>query len=100
MVGPEPNPKELEHAFRREVLKLLKAEGKITDLVIENMLSWYHSGFNVHCGNAISPFDHNGLERLAQYIIRAPISQERMTYVPACRRVSQGYLQSQRRQYH
>ena len=55
----------------------------ITDLVIENMLSWYNSGFNIYCGNAITPSDHNGLERLAQYIIRAPISQERMIYVPA-----------------
>ena len=33
--------------------------------------------------NSITPSDHNGLERLAQYIIRAPISQERMIYIPA-----------------
>ena len=83
IVGPEPDPKELEDAFRWEVLKMLKGEGLITDLIIENMLSWHNSGFNVYCGDTISPSDHNGLERLAQYIIRAPISQERMIYVPA-----------------
>jgi len=83
IVGPTPEPKELEDAFRWEVLKMLKDEGLITDLVIENMLSWYNSGFNIYCGNAITPSDHNGLERLAQYIIRAPISQERMIYIPA-----------------
>jgi hypothetical protein len=83
VTGLNPDPKELERAFRFEVLKMLKSEGKITDLVIDNMLSWYNSGFNVYCGSAISPFDHNGLERLGQYIIRAPISQERMTYVPS-----------------
>jgi hypothetical protein len=83
MVGPEPDPKDLEHAFRWEVLKMLKDEGKITDLVIENMLSWYNSGFNVYCGIPVRPSDKDGLERLAQYIIRAPISQERMTYIPA-----------------
>lgn len=83
ITGPEPDPKELEDAFRWEVLKLLKDAGKINDLVIENMMGWYHSGFNVYCGTVINPFDQEGLERLAQYIIRAPISQERMAYVPA-----------------
>ena len=81
--GPEPEPKELEAAFRCEVFKLLKDAGKINDLIIGNMISWYHSGFNIYCGNVIYPFDQEGLERLAQYIIRAPISQERMTYVRA-----------------
>jgi hypothetical protein len=27
---------------------MLKAEGKIGDAVIENMMGWRHSGFNVH----------------------------------------------------
>lgn len=73
---PDPDPKELEGAFRCEVLKLLKDAGKINDLIIENMMSWHHSGFNVYCGNVINPFDQEGVERLAQYIIRAPISMD------------------------
>jgi hypothetical protein len=28
------------------------------------------------------PWDQEGIERLAQYVVRAPISQERMTYIP------------------
>lgn len=52
--GPRPNPSDLETAFRLEVLKMLKNEGKITGLIIENMLSWHHSGFNAYCGEAIS----------------------------------------------
>ena len=28
-----------------------KAEGQINDRVIENMLNWHHSGFNVYCSN-------------------------------------------------
>ena len=47
-IGPGPEPKDLEELFRYEVLKMLKAEGKINDAVIENMLSWHHSGFNVY----------------------------------------------------
>lgn len=61
---------------------MLKAEGKINDTVIENMLSWRHSGFNVYCGSTIWPNNDNGLEDLARYIIRDCFSAERMTYLP------------------
>ncbi len=80
-VAPGPKPKDLEDLFRYEVLKMLKTEGKITDAIIENMLSWRHSGFNVYCGLAIWPHDEDALENLAHYIIRAAFSQERMTYI-------------------
>ena len=62
---------------------MLKSEGKINDLVIENMMNWHHSGFNVYCGKAIWPHNEEGLENLARYIIRASFSQERMTYIAA-----------------
>ena len=62
---------------------MLEAEGKIIDSVIENMINWRHSGFNVYCGSAIWPSNPEGLENLARYIIRASFSQERMTYVAA-----------------
>ncbi len=45
MVGPQPDPKALEQAFRLEVFKMLKKEGKISDAVIDNMLGWHNSGF-------------------------------------------------------
>jgi len=74
-------------------LKMFKAEGKISDAVIENMLSpangaagckhWRHSGFNGYCGPTIWPNNDQGLEDLARYIIRACFSQQRMTYVAA-----------------
>ncbi len=80
---PKPNPKDLEDLFRYEVFKMLKSEGRINDLVIENMMNWRHSGFNVYCGKAIWPHNEDGLENLARYIIRASFSQERMTYIAA-----------------
>ena len=83
MVSPPPDTGELEKLFRHEVFKMLKAEGKITDVLIENMMNWRHSGFNVYCGNAKWPHNQEGLENLARYIIRASFSQERMTYIPA-----------------
>ena len=71
---PTPHPKDLEDLFRFEVLKMLKSEGKINELVIENMMHWpparralslrlgeRHSGFNVYCGKAIWPHNEEGL---------------------------------------
>ena len=66
--GPSAEAKDLEELFRYEVLKMLKAEGKINDAVIENMLCWYHNGFNVYCGPTIWPNNNQGLEDLARYI--------------------------------
>jgi hypothetical protein len=83
MMGTEADASSLIDLFRGEVFKMLKKAGKIDDHIIENMLSWHHSGFNVYCGPAINPGDQEGLEKLAQYIIRAPLSQERLLYIPA-----------------
>lgn len=69
MVCPPPDSGALEKPFRYEVLKRLKAEGKITELIIENMMNWCHSGFNVYCGKAIRPHNEKGLESLARYIL-------------------------------
>ena len=55
----------LENLFRDEVLKILKSEGKINNRVIENMLTWRHTGFNVFCRNRIWPDNDEGLENLA-----------------------------------
>mgnify|MGYP001008438018 CR=1 FL=1 len=57
MVGTEPDASSLIDLFRGEVFKMLKKAGKIDDHIIENMLSWHHSGFNVYCGPAINPGD-------------------------------------------
>ena len=78
---PDAKTQDLEELFRYEVLKMLKAEGKITDAIIENMMSWHHSGFNVYCVQTLWPDNEEGLENLARYIIRASFSQERMTYI-------------------
>jgi hypothetical protein len=64
-------------------IKMLKAEDKIKDAVIENMLSWRHNGFNVCCGPTIWANNDKGLEDLARYIISACFFQERMTYIAA-----------------
>ena len=68
MVGTLPNSSDLEELFRAEVFRMLKKERKINDSLIENMMSWHNSGFNVYCGDPIQPWDQEGIERLAQYV--------------------------------
>jgi hypothetical protein len=77
-VCPQPDTGALEKLFRYEVFKILKSEGKINDVVIENMMNWRHSGFNVYCGKANSPpteafilYDEFSSPRADDYIIGA-----------------------------
>ena len=62
MVCSPPYTCDLEELFRYEVFKMLKAEGKITDVAIENMMNWRHSGFSVYCAKAIWPQKEEGSE--------------------------------------
>ena len=55
---------------------------KITEDLVDMMIGWRHSGFNVYCGPRIQPGEDEAIENLARYIIRASFSQERMTYIP------------------
>jgi hypothetical protein len=80
-VAPPLELKKLEAIFRHKVFRLLLNKGKITQELIAMLSSWRHSGFNIFCGNRISPTDDTAMENLACYIIRASFSQERMQYL-------------------
>ena len=80
-VSPPFELKKLEALFRHKVLRMLLNKGKITQEMIAMLATWRHSGFNVFCGNRISPDDDTAMENLARYIIRASFSQERMQYL-------------------
>jgi len=61
---------------------VLLSRKKITEDLVDRMMGWRHSGFNVYCGPRIQPGEEEAMENLARYIIRASFSQERMTYIP------------------
>ena len=82
MTSLSPKAEDLIVPFAMEVFNMLKKEGKINNFIIQNMMNWQHSGFNIYCGQTVDPFDNESVERLSQYIVRAPLSQERMTYIP------------------
>jgi len=82
VVLPAIPVKLLEQGFRSEVLKLLVAEGAIGERLSASMLAWRHSGFSVHNGVRVRAGDVEGRKKLAQYMLRAPLSLEKMTYLP------------------
>ena len=74
------NVQGIEKLFASLVFKMLLEEGMISKELVENMNSWKHSGFSVHCGKPVKADDINGRKTLSEYISRAPFSLERMSF--------------------
>jgi len=81
-VAPSFELKDMEEIFHHKVFKMLLSKGKITQDLVNMLMSWRRSGFNVYCGPRIQPGDEQAMENIARYIIRASFSQERMSYIP------------------
>lgn len=79
-VAPKVSTKPLEQMFRVRVIKMLVEEELLAKELARKLLSWKHSGFSVHNGKPIKRNDIEGLKRVAQYIIRNPFSEQKMTY--------------------
>jgi hypothetical protein len=81
-VAPPLDLKKLEAVFRHRVFKMLLAKGRITRDLIAMLSNWRHSGFQVFCGNRISPKDETAMENLRRNIIQASFLHKRMTCLP------------------
>ena len=66
--------------FREKVFTMLIQEEKISENLAASIRQWPHSGFNIHNEVEIAADDEKGRQTLAQYIIKAPVSQEKMIY--------------------
>jgi len=69
-----------ELLFRHKVMRLLQDEGLLSEERSEPLLSWRHTGFSVHNRVYVESEDQPAVERLARYIMRPPISLERMRW--------------------
>ncbi|MBW2405258.1 MAG: transposase [Deltaproteobacteria bacterium] len=69
-----------ELLFRHKVMRLLQDEGLLSEERSELLLSWRHTGFSVHNRVTVEPEDQPAVERLARYIMRPPISLDRMSW--------------------
>jgi hypothetical protein len=70
----------LEELFKKKIRRLLLNKGRITEELIEKLGDWQHSGLHAFCGEPIDSGSETSMESLAHYIIRASLSQKRMTY--------------------
>ncbi len=70
----------LEAIFRAKVITMLVKEGRLAKELGKKLMSWKNSGFSAHHGQPVKREDQQGLERLSQYIIRNPFSEEKMIY--------------------
>jgi hypothetical protein len=66
-VAPLFELKHLEEIFRHKVFKMLLSKGKITEDLVDMLMKWRHSGFNVFCGSRIQPGHEEAMENLARY---------------------------------
>jgi hypothetical protein len=69
-----------ELLYRHKVMRMLQEEGLLAEERTELLLSWRHTGFSVHNRVRVEPEDQPAVERLARYIMRPPISLERIRW--------------------
>jgi hypothetical protein len=84
---PYVDARAAELLFRHKVFQLLKNHGLLTDERIELLMSWRHSGFSVDNSVIVYPSDEQGLERLARYLLRSPVSLQKLYYSPETNQV-------------
>src|SRR5712691_3157021 len=70
----------LVEGFRRAVLGFLVGKGAVSGDLRCKLLGWRHSGFSVHNQVRVGEGDANGRSKLAGYMLRAPMSLEKMSY--------------------
>jgi len=66
--------------FRPGMVAVIQKQGLLSDERMALLSSWRHSGFSVDNSVTLYPRDAVGLERLGRYILRSPVSLERMDY--------------------
>jgi len=70
----------LAEGFRRAVLGFLVEKGAVSEDLRRKLLGWRYSGFSVHNQVRVGEGDAEGRKKLAGYLLRAPMSLEKMHY--------------------
>jgi len=84
---PYIDPHAAELLFRHKVFKILKKHDLISDERIKLLMSWKNTGFSVDNSVTVYPSDQQGLERLARYLLRSPVSLQRLHFLPETQQV-------------
>ena len=70
----------LAEGFRRAVLDFLVKNKVLSEELCARMLAWRHGGFSAHNEVSVAAEDAEGRKKLAGYMLRAPMSIEKMAY--------------------
>ena len=70
----------LAQLLRQRTVGLFLKLGLISEQFAETLLCWRHSGFSVDNSVRLDGGDHTARQALAQYIARAPLSLQKLTY--------------------
>jgi hypothetical protein len=70
----------LSECLRRRTIGLFLKLGLIAEQFAQTLLCWRHSGFSVDNSVRLDGGDHHARQALAQYIARAPLSLQKLTY--------------------
>ncbi len=76
----------LSECFRRRTIGLFLKLCLITQQFADTLLCWRHSGFSVDNSVRLDGGNHHVRQALAQYIARAPLSLQKLTYDQPTRR--------------
>ena len=77
---PRAPERPLAEGFRRAALDFLVENEALSEDFHGRMLAWRHSGFSVHNEVSVAADDAEGRKKLAGYMLRAPMSLQKMTY--------------------
>ena len=69
---------ELVELWRYKVVDFFRERELVNTEFAKNILGWKHSGFSIESGTKI--YDDKARESLSQYIVRAPVSLEKLSY--------------------
>ena len=76
---PHLDDSRLSEIFAREVLRLLVGKGLLSPEWSERILSWRHSGFNVH--SRVRARTKAEAERIGKYMVRPVLALERLSFL-------------------
>jgi len=80
-VLPVDSIEPLAELFRHRFLALLRREKLISESKLRQLLAWNHSGFSLDASEKpVASSDVEGRKRLAEYLLRAPFSLEKITW--------------------
>ncbi|KAB2647790.1 MAG: hypothetical protein DVB27_02940 [Verrucomicrobia bacterium] len=76
---PEESLAPVTELFRRRFLQILRNEKHLSAQKVTDLLTWKHSGSHIDGGEKpVAPGDTKGRQRLAEYLLRAPFSLQKI----------------------